>query len=92
LRRPTRAAAAASPAASGPSFLWLLLLFWLLRTAVLSAGLRPGRLAFAAGFLLELLQLLLHELSRRRLLAVANLVVPAVRTTAPTFGIRLLAG
>jgi hypothetical protein len=47
---------------------------------------------FASRLLFERLHLLLHELARDRLLLEAELIVPAVGTAAPSFGIRFSAG
>jgi hypothetical protein len=78
----------------------------LLRSALLSARLLPAlllpaplRLGWAfvlaaclAGALLELADLFLHEAPRLRVLFRAQLIVPAVRATLPSFRIGLPAG
>ena len=71
----------------------------LLRPPLLTSRLRTGRLAgrpsfgaLASDLLLELLHLLLHELAGEALLLQAELVVPAVGTAAPSFGVCFSAG
>jgi hypothetical protein len=67
-------------------------LLLLLLTAFLTASLGPRRLSFAAVFLFELLDLPRQELLRDRVLLAAQLVVSAVWTPFPAFGVRLFAG
>ena len=81
--------AAAAPAASaaGTALFRLALLLLLLRPRF-----GPRRLALASELLFELLKFLLHEAARVRVLPVSQLVVPAIRTPLPSFGISFLAG
>jgi len=62
------------------------------RLLLLRARFGAWRLALASELLFEVLNLLLHEATRVRVLLVSQLVMPAIRTPLPSFGVSFLAG